>query len=114
MTTATSTVLVPGEKYLVKWSGLTTAGNSAVTAYDAPKPFVAASVQVTGTFGSATAVLLGSNDGTNFVQVYDVFGSAVLFAAAGAMEISSAFRFYKPSLSGGTGDDIGVTILHWA
>src|SRR5688572_7100846 len=68
------------------------------------------SVQVAGTFGSATAVLQGSNDGTNYVtarlaqQVASAgVHDAASFTSAGAAKVlDDAFRYYRMSTSGGT------------
>ena len=112
MTTPTITSLIPGKKVVVQWSGASTSGNSAVKAYDTLFSLAIASVQVTGTFGSATVTLLGSNDGTNFVAIKDAGNSAMSFTAAGIAELSSGFRYYKPNIAGGTSDSLTITICH--
>jgi hypothetical protein len=72
---------------------------------------LAGSVQVTGTFGSATIALQVSNDGTNFVTLKDGSGVAITFTAAGMAEFSTAARYIKPTSSGGTADNVTVTIV---
>lgn len=71
---------------------------------------LAGSVQVTGTFGGATIVLQVSNDGTNFVTLKDSAGVAITFTSAGMAEFSTAALFIKPTSSGGTADNVTVTI----
>lgn len=72
---------------------------------------LAGSVQVTGTFGSATITLQASNDGTNFVTLKDSAGTAISFTAAGMAEFSTAALYLKPTSSGGTADNVTVTVI---
>jgi hypothetical protein len=77
------------------------------------------SIQLTGSFGSATALLEGSNDGTTFVTCYlereqTTAGKqdAASFTAAGAGKVmDDAYRYYRVSTSGGTATDIDVTVV---
>ncbi len=55
------------------------------------------SVQVIGTFDSATLAIQGSNDGTNFAAL----PTAVSLTAAGLKLIAGPFKYYKPVTSGG-------------
>ena len=71
---------------------------------------LAGAVQVTGTFGGATIALQVSNNGTNFVTLNDAVGSPITFTAAGMREFSTAALFIKPTSSGGTADNVTVTI----
>lgn len=71
---------------------------------------LAGSVQVTGTFGGATIALQVSNNGTNFVTLKDGTGANITFTAAGMAEFSTAALFIKPTSSGGTADNVTVTI----
>lgn len=71
---------------------------------------LAGAVQVTGTFGSATIALQVSNDGTNFATLKDGTGAAITFTAAGMSEFSTAALFIKPTSTGGTADNVTVTI----
>lgn len=68
------------------------------------------SVQITGTFGGATVTLTGSNDGTNFVTLKDKAGTAISMTSAGAAEFSTAMVYLKPGITGGTSDDVDVTV----
>lgn len=67
-------------------------------------------MQATGTFGSATITLQGSNDGTNFVDLYDRTGTAISLTAAGGVDFSTSARYIKPGISGGSSDDVDVHI----
>lgn len=71
---------------------------------------LAGAVQVTGTFGGATIALQVSNNGTNFVTLNDAVGAPITFTAAGMREFSTAALFIKPTSSGGTADNVTVTI----
>ena len=72
---------------------------------------LAGSVQVTGTFGGATIALQVSNDGTNFVTLKDIAGVDISLTAAGLREFSTAALFLKPTSSGGTADNVTVTVV---
>ena len=72
---------------------------------------LAGSVQVTGTFGSATITLQASNDGTNYVTLKDSAGTAISFTAAGMAEFSTAALYLKPTSTGGTADNVTVTVI---
>ncbi len=69
------------------------------------------SVQITGTFGSATILLTGSNDGTNYATLTDPQGNAISKTSAAIEAVSEHTRYIKPSTSGGTGSAITVTVL---
>lgn len=96
------------------WAGETTAGNASITRYAPHVSLATGSVQVSGTFGGATVVLQGSNDGTTYATLKDSQGSDLSFTSAGYGEFSSGAAFIKPSISGGTGDSLTVTVTHWA
>jgi hypothetical protein len=72
---------------------------------------LAGAVQVTGTFGGATIALQVSNDGTNFVTLRDATGIAITFTSAGYAEFSTAALFIKPTSTGGTSDNVTVTVV---
>lgn len=91
-----------GDKDTITWATLTNA-NTDGTAYQPQRTRGAiAAVQFTGTFDSATAVLQGSNDGTNWITLSDPQdGTAISVTAAGAAEVSTAMAYIRPSTSGG-------------
>jgi hypothetical protein len=94
---------------IVSWTGLSTADTG--TAIFANKTSgISGFMQVTGTFGGATIVLQGSNDNTNWVTLKDVTASNLSFSAAGGADFSTAAAYIRPSSSGGTGDDVTVTL----
>lgn len=69
------------------------------------------SVQVEGTFGAATVVIQGSNDGTNFQTLRDPQGVALSFTTAGLKQILETTRLIRVSSSGGTGTAVTVTMV---
>lgn len=69
------------------------------------------SVQITGTFGGATIVVQGSNDGTNYAPLTDPQGNAISKTSAAIEQISEISRFVKPTTSGGTSSAITVSLL---
>ena len=93
-----------------QWTDYSTADTSAPVEIQNMQG-LAGAVQVTGTFGSATIALQVSNDGTNYVTLRDSAGSNITFTAAGMAEFSTAARYIKPTSSGGTADNVTVTIV---
>jgi opacity protein-like surface antigen len=68
-----------------------------------------------GTFGGGTAKLQGSNDDTNWVDLDIAHSSTALaLTAAGGAEFSASCRYIRPLITGGTGDDIDVSISYFA
>ena len=98
---------------IATWTAETTAGNASIPRYAPLTSLAIASVQVSGTFGGATVVLQGSNDGTTYATLDDTSGAAISFTAAGIVDFSAGCAFVKPSISGGTGDSINVILTHW-
>lgn len=68
-------------------------------------------VQITGTFGSATIVIQGSNDGTTYTTLTDPQGNAISKTSAAIETIAECPRFVRPSSSGGTGTAVDVVIF---
>jgi hypothetical protein len=73
--------------------------------------------QVTGTFGSATAVLEGSLDNTNWFSLYTTQQVAtagkhdlVSLTAAGAFPILSLPRYFRFKTTGGTSTSLVCTV----
>ena len=62
------------------------------------------SVHITGTANAGSISIQGSNDGTNFVTLHDVFGNALTALAPGYIgQINEECAWIKPVLSGGGG-----------
>jgi hypothetical protein len=93
-----------------RWTNFSTA-DTAVAVELTNMQGLAGSIQVTGTFGSATIVLQVSNDGSNWATLKDGTGTNISFTAAGMSEFSTAARYLRPSSSGGTADDVTVTVV---
>jgi len=70
-----------------------------------------ASVQLTGTWGSATVVLQQSNDGTTWFTADDFEGTAVSATANAFFQLSLSARYLRPSTSGGTGSDVDIVLV---
>jgi hypothetical protein len=72
---------------------------------------LAASVQVIGTFGGCTVTIQGSNDNSNWATLKDIYGANLSFTAAGLADFSTACGYVRPSVSGGTSEDIDVALV---
>lgn len=70
------------------------------------------SVQIDGTFDSATVVFQGSNDGVTWFTLTDPQGNAISKTSAALEMISELTRYVRPSTSGGGGSQsINVRVL---
>lgn len=92
-----------GARDIITWEALTSTDANGDSWSPGEQSAAFATVQFTGTFDSATAVLQGSNDGTNWVTLTSTIGSSVSFTSAGYAEVSTAFLYLRPSTSGGGG-----------
>jgi len=101
-------------RHIATWAGETTAGSASISRYAPLVSLAVSSVQVSGTFGGATVVLQGSNDGVTYATLKDQQGNNLSFTSAGYAEFSSGAAFIKPSISGGTGDSLNINVSHWA
>lgn len=94
----------------ITWTDLSTADTATSVLVMCAAPAIG-SMQVTGTFGSATITLQGSNDGTNFAAITDLAGNDCALSAAGLVDFSTAAAYIRPASSGGTADDVTVTVV---
>lgn len=70
------------------------------------------SVQVSGTFGGATVVIEGSNDGTNWATLTDPQGNALNITSAKIEQVMEICLHVRPRVSGGDGTTaLAVTIV---
>lgn len=67
------------------------------------------SFQIAGSFFGATVTCEGSNDGTNYATLKDVFGNDVSFTAAGIKQVLEATYYVRAKVAGG--DSGGTTAL---
>lgn len=93
---------------IVSWTPFTEA--DTCTAVEMPG-FTIRSIQIAGTFGSATVLAQGSNDGTNYATLSDPQGNAISKTTAALEQIEEVTRYIKPTASGGTGQSLTVTLL---
>lgn len=93
---------------LFTWSAMGNAdkGDAAGFPQNADK-----SVQIDGTFGSATVVLQGSLDGSNWFTLTDPQGNAISKTSAALETIEENVLYIRPSTSGGTGTSVNVRLI---
>ena len=109
MTTQTF-VQNPATNYpVITWAAMS-AGDDGATYEPSADDSLAGSIQFTGGFTGA-AVLQGSNDGTNWVTLRDTRGVDISTTSAAAFEFSSAMRYLRPTLTGGSNTCIPVLSL---
>lgn len=99
-TIAPTITSLPRSVHLVVWSNVTNADtcSAAELSGDGDR-----SVQIAGTFDSATVVVAGSNDGSNYIVLTDPQGNAISKTAAAIEAITEVTRYIKPTFSGGAG-----------
>lgn len=92
---------------IVTWEAMGDADTGTLMAL----PFAAdITVQVAGTFGSATVVLQGSNDGSNWATLGSEVGTNTSFTSAGIRKVHENPAFIRAVTSGGTGTDVDVIV----
>ncbi len=93
---------------LATWTALGNADTgSAIQIPDYPDK----TVEILGTWGSATAVVEGSSDGTTYTTLKDIGSTALSFTAdSGPKVILENPLFIRVSTSGGTGTDLDAII----
>lgn len=69
------------------------------------------SIQFTGTFGGAAAVLEGSNDGTTYFTLHDPFNNALSFTSANFAEVTEIALFMRPRIANGDGTTAITAVL---
>lgn len=77
--------------------------------------FTDRSFSISGTFGGATVVIEGSNDGVNYFTLHDPFANALSFTAAALAEVTEMALYMRPRVIGGTAsavDVVGVLCNH--
>lgn len=72
---------------------------------------LAASVQISGTFGGATVTLQHSNDGVTWFTAEDLFENTISATSAAIYEVSLSSVYFRAAISGGTGDDVDVILV---
>lgn len=93
---------------LANWQAMATGDTGAPVEN---QTFSDRSIQFVGTFGGATVVLEGSNDGTNWVTLTDPASVALSFTSAGLKQILQVTRYMRPNVSGGAGVSINGYLL---
>jgi hypothetical protein len=94
--------------FTVTWTGLDSDDTGAKVTVP---PCIGLTVQVLGTFNSATAVIQGSNDGTNWSNLADRAGSAIGLTAAGMAGVPDRPLYLRPTSTGGGGSTALTVIL---
>jgi hypothetical protein len=102
--TKTSNPLV----WVVSWTGLLGAGTDVGQAFDVTTVPGAGGADrsvhfVSGAWNGTTAVLQGSNDGTNFLTLADPQGTALSATSDDIETVLEYTRSVRPSVSAGTG-----------
>lgn len=110
MATITPTVTNSEKGVLVTWTGVSTA--DTMTAYQVDGgAHRGAFLMMEGTWGSSTVVLKGSNDGSVYLGFKDMTGTTISATADTAFNVRTAAKYLNPASSGGTNDNVNVTLF---
>lgn len=91
------------------WTGLT--GTDTGAAHSCPQ-LADKTVQISGTFATATVVIEGSNDGgSTWFTLTDPQGNNISKTAAAMETIAENPQMIRPKLTAGTTDAINVTVI---
>ena len=93
--------------YKVVWEAI---GNADQGTPEQLSRFPLHSVQMSGTFGGATVVLQGSDDGVTYFTLKDVTGANVSATGNARFDMENVPEHIRPSSSGGTGTDVDVIV----
>jgi hypothetical protein len=86
--------------HVVQWIGLLQGDEGEPTIMPAS---VDRSIQFAGTFGGATVVCEGSNDGITYATLNDPLGQPISLTAAGIMQVLELSLYIRPRVVGGDG-----------
>lgn len=101
--------LVDDGTQIVTWSGLLNGDDGAPVELPSHND---RSIQVVGTFGvGGTAILEGSNDGTNYFNLSTPASVAISFTAPGLRGVLELPRYVRPRVTAGDGTTALVSTL---
>lgn len=103
-----TTIEADGNAYVVSWTAIGDSDTCTPVTWAGARD---KTVQITGTFGSATIVLQGSIDGTNYVTLTDPQGNTISKTSAAIETVMENVRFIRPATSGGTSSSVNVHLL---
>ena len=93
------------------WTAVTSADTFVAVGGPELSDYSDRNVQWGGTFDSATVLVQGSNDASNYISLTDPQGNALSKTAAAIEQIVENTLFIKPSASGGGGSQSLTVIL---
>lgn len=110
MATITPTADHNGRRVILAWADAST--GDTFNSYElGGEDSIASAIQISGTFGGATAVLQVSNDGSSWFTAKDVNGDDISATSAAMFEASLSALYVRPSISGGSSDSLAVTMV---
>lgn len=111
MTTTVSKDILATHSHLVlfQWAALAAGETGDTAGFSAG--FNDRSIQVAGTFGGTTVTVEGSNDGSNWATLNDVFGDPLSFTVAGLAQVLECTRYVRVKSTGGAGASIIASLF---
>lgn len=111
MATITPTITdADGHTVIAEWAGMTPGDVGEPVRYAGA---VDRTVQVFGTFGSASVALQGTLEATpaNWATLNDAQGDPIAITAAKVEAVTEMVRWVRPIVNGGTGSSITVLLM---
>lgn len=107
--TQATTTFANERAYVFTWGGLAAGETGDAVEFVS---YVDRSFQVTGTFGGASIVLEGSNNGTDYEILNDPQGNQISLSAHGLKQVEEVTRYVHPRVVGGDGTtNLAVNLL---
>ncbi len=98
-------------KITVTWTTVTE--NDTFVAYTVPQYMRDISMHVSGTFGSATVVVKGANNGGAGVGLTNTADTTISLTAEGMFSVLERPATIQPVASGGSSQSLTVTAVFW-
>lgn len=67
-------------------------------------------LHVTGTFGGATVAFEGSNDGSEYLPMRDVFNATVSATSAKLITLTEVPLYVRPTVTGGVATSVSIIV----
>ena len=111
MATITPALTVVAGIPRITWTGVSTADTMVAYGPILSRSGEFGSVLLSGTWGSSTVALTGSEDGTTYIALKDRNGTAISGTANARFELSTSASYLKPTSTGGTSDNVDVVVV---
>ena len=96
---------------VVSWSGIT--ANEPCEVHRTRAQPILVAVQAEGTWGNASAELLGSLSNAAFERASNLKQEPISFSDNAAAGVAEPYLYWQPTVSGNVETDITITLAYW-